>query len=78
MTNQSPTEVPRYEGIAAFGRRSGMSTTAIYAALGEGHLRAIKLGRKTVIDVEAALAWVASQPRWTPSAPVAPRRPVGK
>lgn len=68
---QLPT--PRYESIADWRRRSGMSITSIYAALGDGDLKAIKLGRKTVIDVEAGLAWLASRPRWAPSMPVAQR-----
>ena len=78
MTNIPDNPTPKYESIADWRRRSGMSITAIYAALGENHFSAIKLGRKTVIDVEAALAWLATQPRWTPSAPVAPRRPAGR
>lgn len=41
---------------------SGMSRSATYRALGRGELRAIKLGSRTLIDVEAGLAWLRSQP----------------
>ena len=74
MTNILDNPTPQYESIADWRRRSGMSTTAVYSALGEGHLKAKKLGRKTVIDVAAGLAWLASRPSWSPSVPVARRR----
>lgn len=41
---------------------SGMSRTATYNALGRGDLKAIKVGNRTLIDVEAGLAWLRSQP----------------
>jgi hypothetical protein len=39
-----------------------MSRTATYYALGRGDLRAIKIGNRTLIDVEAGLAWLRSLP----------------
>lgn len=41
---------------------SGMSRTATYEALGRGDLRAIKLGARTLIDIDHGLAWLASRP----------------
>jgi hypothetical protein len=41
---------------------SGMSRTATYYALGRGDLKAIKVGARTLIDVEAGLAWLRSLP----------------
>lgn len=41
---------------------TGMSRSVTYEALGRGDLRAIKLGTRTLIDVEAGLAWLASMP----------------
>jgi hypothetical protein len=42
---------------------TGVNRTATYAALGDGHLRAIKIGRRTLIDVPHGLAWLASLPQ---------------
>jgi hypothetical protein len=39
-----------------------MGRSSVYEALGRGDLRAIKLGVRTLIDVEAGLAWLASMP----------------
>jgi hypothetical protein len=39
-----------------------MSRTATYYALGRGDLKAIKVGARTLIDVEAGLAWLRSLP----------------
>lgn len=59
----APDLIPRYEPIPTWGVRSGMSRDAIYRALGRGDLIAIKLGKRTLIDVQAGLAWLASLPR---------------
>jgi hypothetical protein len=39
-----------------------MGRTATYEALGAGKLRAIKLGTRTLIDVEHGLAYLATLP----------------
>jgi hypothetical protein len=39
-----------------------MSRSTTYEALGRGDLRAIKLGAKTLVDVEAGLVWLGSMP----------------
>ncbi len=62
---------PRYAPIPTWCAISGMSRTATYEALGRGDIRAIKLGARTLIDVENGLAWLASQP---PAQIAAPRR----
>ena len=41
---------------------SGMGRSSVYEALGRGDLKAIKLGVRTLIDVEAGLGWLASMP----------------
>jgi hypothetical protein len=41
---------------------SGMKRTATYYALGRGDLKAIKVGSRTLIDVEAGVAWLRSLP----------------
>ena len=53
---------PRYSPIADWCALSGMSRSCTYEALGRGDLKAIKLGVRTLIDVEAGLAWLASMP----------------
>jgi hypothetical protein len=39
-----------------------MSRTASYNALGRGDLKAIKVGSRTLIDVDAGLSWLRSLP----------------
>jgi hypothetical protein len=53
---------PRYAPITDWCAISGMGRSSVYEALGRGDLRAIKLGARTLIDVEAGLAWLASMP----------------
>ena len=62
---------PSFVSIKEWCRISGMGMTSAYAALARGELAAIKLGRRTVIDLEAGLAWLRSRPVWSPSGPVA-------
>lgn len=60
----------QYESVLAWSGRSGMRTGAIYARLASGELRAIKVGRRTLIDVQHGLAWLDAN-RWKPSGPAA-------
>jgi hypothetical protein len=53
---------PRYAPIRDWCFISGMSRSTTYEALGRGDLKAIKLGVRTLIDVEHGLAWLASMP----------------
>ena len=55
---------PKFAPLPQWCLLSGMTRTATYHALGEGHLRAIKQpgGRRTLIDVEHGLSWLRSQP----------------
>jgi hypothetical protein len=41
---------------------SGMSRRVTYEKLGTGDLKAVKLGARTLIDVEAGLTWLRSLP----------------
>ena len=60
----NPPPEPKYAPLPQWCALSGMTRTASYAALSAGHLRAIKQpgGRRTLIDVEAGIAWLRSQP----------------
>lgn len=53
---------PAYVSVADWCALSGMGRTKTYEALADSHLRAVKLGAKTLIDVQHGLAWLASLP----------------
>lgn len=61
-TNQPVTTTPRYGSIDTWCALTGMGRRATYDALGHGHLRARKVGTRTLIDIEAGLAWIESLP----------------
>ena len=50
-------------------RVSGLSRSALYERLSERSIRAVKAGRKTLIDVVSLTAWAASVPSATFKAP---------
>lgn len=52
----------KYASIPDWCRMSGMSRTGTYDAVGRNELKAIKVGARTLIDVEAGLAWMRSLP----------------
>jgi len=54
--------IPKYAPIRNWCAISGMSRSGTYDALGQGKLKAIKLGVRTLIDVEHGLAWLAMLP----------------
>jgi len=47
---------PRYAPISDWCALSGMGRSSVYEALGRGDLKAIKLGVRTLIDVEHGLS----------------------
>lgn len=55
--------VPKYARIDDWCRISGMRRSSTYDAIARGDLAAIKLGTRTLIDVEAGLTWLATMPR---------------
>lgn len=58
VATMEPLAVP----IPEAQRISGMSRTGIYRELGEGRLRAVKMGARTLVLVESLRAYVASLP----------------
>jgi hypothetical protein len=60
MAMNMPT--PKFAPLPHWCALSGMSRTATYNALGRGDLRAIKIGTRTLLDVDAGLAWLRSLP----------------
>lgn len=53
---------PKFAPIPQWCAISGMSRTATYNALGRADLKAIKIGSRTLLDVDAGLAWLRSLP----------------
>jgi excisionase family DNA binding protein len=53
---------PRAFSIPEFCRRYGIGRTNAYQEITAGRLRAVKVGRRTLITQVAAEAWLASLP----------------
>jgi hypothetical protein len=53
---------PKFAPLPQWCAISGMSRTATYNALGRGDLKAIKIGSRTLLDVDTGLAWLRSLP----------------
>ncbi len=53
---------PKFATIPDWCALSGMRRTNTYQAISDGHLRAIKLGARTLVDVERGLAWLNAMP----------------
>ena len=53
---------PKYGTIDTWCILTGMGRRATYDALGHGHLRAVKVGARTLINIEKGLAWLDAQP----------------
>jgi hypothetical protein len=56
------TPSPKFVSICDWQKISGMSRRVSYEKLGTGELRAIKIGSRTLIDVEFGMAWLRSRP----------------
>ncbi|HUN01065.1 MAG TPA: hypothetical protein PLI96_11360 [Halothiobacillus sp.] len=54
---------PKFTTVRGWCDLTGMGRTNTFAALARGDLTAIKQGAKTLIDVDAGLAWLNSLPR---------------
>ena len=54
--------LPRAFSINEFCRRYGIGRTNAYEEIAAGRLRAVKVGRRTLITLEAAEAWLAALP----------------
>jgi hypothetical protein len=62
---------PRFATIKAWCRLSNMSPRNTYRHLAWGNLRAFKVGRRTLIDVDLGVAWIRS----LPAAEIKPQAP---
>ncbi len=54
--------VPKYVAIPDWVKMSGMGRTKTFHHIGTKDLRAVKLGSRTLIDVDHGLKWMASLP----------------
>jgi hypothetical protein len=54
---------PKYCSIADWVRLSGVSRSVTYELLSDGKIEAVKLGVKTLIDVQSGLGYLRSLPR---------------
>ena len=54
--------LPAFATIREWSALSGMGRAKTYDLLSKGHLRAKKVGRRTVIDVAHGLAYIRRQP----------------
>ena len=53
---------PRYAPIQQWCALSGMGRTRTYEEAGNGNIRIIKVGRKSLVDVPHGLAWLDMLP----------------
>lgn len=56
------TPTPEYATIPQWCALSGLNRTATYLALSREQLRAVKLGRRTLVHVPSGLLWLNSLP----------------
>lgn len=59
---REPTKPPIAYTVPELAEATGISTSSIYAAIRAGDLRAKFVGRKSVVEIEVAQAWVRSLP----------------
>lgn len=62
---------PKYGSIDTWCALTGMGRRATYDALGHGHLKAVKAGSRTLINIEKGLIWLES----LPAAQIKPMKP---
>ena len=54
--------LPRYGSHRDWSRLSGLSRATTDRLIADGQIRALKVGRRTLIDFEQALAFLESRP----------------
>ena len=64
---------PDFVTIPAWVRRTGISRSKTYELLAAGELTARKVGRRTLIDLKAGLAWLDARPAPAIAMPFAKR-----
>ena len=54
--------IPQFCTVDTWLAMSGMARRTVYYEIGLGNLRAVKQGKRTLLDVAACLAWLHSRP----------------
>ena len=54
---------PAFASYTEWQRISGLGRTTTYDLLSRGELRAVRVGKRVLIDCNHGLAWLAAQPR---------------
>jgi excisionase family DNA binding protein len=54
---------PSFESVREFARRTSISRSLIYKLIQAGELQTYKVGRRTLVDVAASVAWLRSRPK---------------
>lgn len=60
------------KSIKEFGLSNGICRSKVYAEIKSGQLKAVKIGRRTLITDEAEQEWRDRLPLWLPSPPTQP------
>lgn len=53
---------PAFAPIPAACKITGLGRSVLYEVMARGHIRAVKSGRRTLVDVQSALAYVRNLP----------------
>ncbi len=61
-TLDTKAELPRYAQVNEWCRISGVGRTVTYQRIAAGEIRAVKVGKRTLVDVTSGLAWLDSRP----------------
>lgn len=56
------SELPRYAPVPRACDLLGFKRSKLYLLAAEGHIRLVKVGGRSVVDMEAALTWMRSLP----------------
>ncbi len=65
--------VPRYATVPDACAILGFQKSKLYELAGEGQIRLVKVGARSLVDMEVALTWMENLPI---AAIAAPRRPL--
>jgi hypothetical protein len=65
---------PAFAPIDVWCTISGLGRRVTYELLNAGHLKAIKRGASTLIDVDHGIAYLKSNPDWAESKSKAPKK----
>lgn len=53
---------PKYCSITQWCELTGLGRRTVYDLLGNGDFRAVKVGGRTLLDIEHGLSWLKSRP----------------